>query len=160
MHNYAIQYLAHKKYPPNVGARPFWNSAGPLTPIKPKLVEYLQAIDYRLSILKDTLRDNFNGIIVKSVLQGLFKEYDTTKTYQSQKKAAQDIMLAMDEDLCKQYGDMSRDVLENIDMTTEANLQTLAALAVMELQFMLGCGIGWRTSGGGGDGGAERSRSQ
>ncbi len=36
-------------------------------------------------------------------------------------------------------------------MTTEANLKTLSALAVMELQFVLGCGIVRTTRGGGGE---------
>ncbi len=49
----------------------------------------------------------------------------------------------MDKDLCKQYEKMSKEALESIDKSAEANIDHLAALAVMELQFMRGCGIGW-----------------
>ncbi len=62
----------------------------------------------------------------------------------------QDILLAMDKALCKQYGKMSKEALEKIDKSAEANIEHLAALAVIELQFMRGCGIGWGASGGGG----------
>jgi hypothetical protein len=36
-------------------------------------------------------------------------------------------MLAMDEGMCKLYGDTSRVFQKNIDVTTEANLETLAS---------------------------------
>ncbi len=120
VHNYAMQYIGKKKF-----GKSFWSSAGPLAPIRTKFEAYLQGIDYRLKILEDTPRNNFNGTIVKSVQLGLFKDYDTKLTYQNQKKAAQDVMLAMDEDLCKQYGKMSTDFLTNIDVTTEANIGLL-----------------------------------
>lgn len=151
LHNYAIAYLAHKKFPPAVGAKPFWASPSVITAIKPKYMEYLQAIPYRLKILKETPRNNFKDTIVKTVQEGLFKDFDKNKHFLAQPKPVkQDIPLAMDEALCTQYGKMSKEALENIDKSAEANLEHLAALAVIELQFMRGCEIGWGASGGGG----------
>ena len=153
LHNYAIAYLAHKKYPPAAGAKSFWDQPSAIAALKPKYVEYLQAIPYRLKILKEIPRNNFNDTVVKTVQGGLFKDFDKTKHYFSQPPqnvVKQDILLAMDTDLCEQYMNMSKEALENIDKSAEANIQHLAALAVIELQFMHGCGIGWGPSGGGG----------
>ncbi len=72
MHNYAIAYLAHKKFPPAAGAKSFWDHPSVIAAIKPKYVEYLQAIAYRLEILKETPRNNFNDTIVKTVQEGLY----------------------------------------------------------------------------------------
>ena len=119
--------------------------------MRPKYVQYLQAIDHRLKILEETPRNNFNDTIVKTVQEGLYKDFDTRKHFFRQlKPVKQDILLAMDEALCEQYGEMSKEALINIDKSDEANIELLAALAVMELQFMRGCGIAWGASGGGG----------
>jgi hypothetical protein len=151
LHNYAIAYLAHNNIPPTPGAKPFWDHPSVIAAIKPKYVEYLQAIAYRLKILKETPRNNFNDTIVKTVQEGLFKDFDVRKHFLDQPKPVkQDILLAMDKALCQQYGKMSKEALENIDKSAEENIQHLAALAIIELQFMRGCGIGWGTSGGGG----------
>ena len=55
LHNYAIAYLAHNNIPPTPGAKPFWDHPSVIAAIKPKYVEYLQAIAHRLKILKETL---------------------------------------------------------------------------------------------------------
>ena len=60
VHNYALQYLADKKYN---SAKPFWNSAAPLSAIKTKLIQYLQGIDNRSRMQKNTPCNNFNGIV-------------------------------------------------------------------------------------------------
>ena len=151
VHNYAIAYLAHKKFPPAAGAKPFWDNPSVIVAIKPKYVEYLKAIPYRFKILEETPRNNFKDTIVKTVQEGLFKDFDTKLHFLRQPTAAkQDILLAMDKDLCELYRDMSQEALINIDKSAEDNIQHLATLAIMELQFMRGCGIGWGASGGGG----------
>ena len=151
VHNYAIAYLAHKKFHPAAGAIPFWDNPSVIVAIKPKYVEYLKAIPYRFKILEETPRNNFKDTIVKTVQEGLFKDFDTKLHYLRQPTAAkQDILLAMDKDLCELYRDMSQEALINIDKSAEDNIQHLATLAVMELQFMHGCGIEWGASGGGG----------
>jgi hypothetical protein len=66
LHNYAIAYLAHDKIPPTTGAISFWNSPTVIAALKPRYTEYLQAIDYRLKILKETPRNNFKDTIVKT----------------------------------------------------------------------------------------------
>ena len=76
VHNYAIQFLGLKKYSSRT---PFWTSAPPLGPIKAKFIEYLQGIEYRLRILSETPRENFNNTIVKVTEQGLFVEYESKK---------------------------------------------------------------------------------
>ena len=151
VHNYAIAYLAHKKFHPDAGAKPFWDHPSVIVAIKPKYVEYLKAIPYRFKILEETPRNNFKDTIVKTVQEGLFKDFDTKLHFLRQPKAAkQDILLAMDKDLCELYRDMSQEALINIDKSAEDNIQHLATLAIMELQFMRGCGIEWGASGGGG----------
>ena len=144
MHNYAIQFLGLKKYS---GRTPFWTSAPPLGPIKAKFIEYLQGIEYRLRILSETPRENFNNTIVKVTEQGLFVEYESKKTWQAQTRHAKEIELAMDKELCRLYGESSRDFQKNIEVSTKSNIELLSTLAVMELQFMHGCGIGWKQSG-------------
>ena len=161
VHNYAIQFLALKKY--NGRTPTFWSqtpSPHPVGPIKAKLAEYLQGIDHRLKILSDTPRNNFNGTIVKCVQKGLLADYDTKKAYDKQKTAEQDILLAMDEGTCDLYGESSRAFEKNIDVASKENIELLASLAVMELQFMLGCGIGWSTGGDDNDTAAGPAISQ
>ncbi len=75
--DYAIAYLAHKKFPPAAGAISFWTSPTVIAAIKPKYVEYLQVIAYRLKILKETPRNKFKDTISKTVQEGLFKDLDT-----------------------------------------------------------------------------------
>ncbi len=55
----------------------------------------------------------------------------------------------MDKQLCKLYGESSRDFSRNIDPHAKQNIELLANLAVMELQFMHGCALDWRASSGG-----------
>ncbi len=42
----------------------------------------------------------------------------------------------MNKQLCKLYGESSRDFANNVDAHTKQNIELLANLAVMELQFM------------------------
>lgn len=144
MHNYAIQFLGLKKYSAKAQ---FWSSAPPLGPIKAKFIEYLQGIEYRLRILSETPRENFANTIVKVTVQGLFVEYETKKTIQAQTRHAKVIELAMDKELCRLYGESSREFEKNIEVSTKSNIELLCTLAVMELQFMHGCGVGWKQSG-------------
>ena len=44
LHNYAIAYLAHKKYPPAAGAKSFWDQPSAIAALKPKYVEYKQSL--------------------------------------------------------------------------------------------------------------------
>ena len=151
VHNYAVAYLGHKKFPPSPGAKSFWDQPSVIVAIKAKYVEYLKAIKYRAKLLKKTPRNNSKDTSVKTVVQeGLFKDFDTRFHYFSQTTENQEIPLAMDRALRKQYKKMSKEALENIDKSEEANIQHLAALAIIELQFMHGCGVDWRASGGGG----------
>ena len=151
VHNYALAYLGHKKYPPSPGAKSFWDQPSVIVAIKAKYVEYLKAIRHRAKLLKKTPRNNSKDTSVKTVVQeGLFKDFDTRFHYFSQTTENQEIPLAMDRALRKQYKKMSKEALENIDKSEEANIEHLVSLAVIELQFMHGCGIGWGPSGGGG----------
>ena len=151
VHNYALAYLGHKKFPPSPGAKSFWDQPSVIVAIKAKYVEYLKAIKYRAKLLKKTPRKNSKDTSVKTVVQeGLFKDFDTRFHYFSQTTENQEIPLAMDRALRKQYKKMSKEALENIDKSEEANIEHLVSLAVIELQFMHGCGVDWRASGGGG----------
>ena len=77
LHNYAIAYLAHKKFPPTPGAKSFWDQPSVIVAIKAKYVEYLKAIPHRVKILKETPRNNSKDTIVKTAVQeGLFKDFD------------------------------------------------------------------------------------
>jgi hypothetical protein len=55
----------------------------------------------------------------------------------------------MDKQLCKLFGESSRDFSRNIDPHAKQNIELLANLAVMELQFVHGCALDWRASSGG-----------
>ncbi len=50
----------------------------------------------------------------------------------------------MDKQLCKLYRESSRNFAQNIDVTTKQNIELLANLAVMELQFMHCCALNSR----------------
>jgi hypothetical protein len=104
LHNYAIQYLAHRKFDPE-----FWKSAGQLNAIKPKYVAYLEGIDYQTKLLEDTQCSDSdlsgNKSKLKITLKGLFADYDLKKkNYQGQIPKDQTINLVMDKQLCKLYG--------------------------------------------------------
>jgi len=119
--------------------------------IKPKYLAYLDSIDHRLKVLKETPRikpkdDKSNtNIFVK----GFFKEYDPAKSFQKQITTDVEIQLSMDDGMRALYGDCSRDVAQNMkkrvhdSVQAEANLEALVSLAVMELQFIHGCNIDW-----------------
>ena len=160
LHNYAIQYLAIEKY--KSGKTQFWNSAGPLVAIKPKLVAYLEGIDFRLKLLEEKPRLDFDKITTNVTVRGLFKIYQKHKSYQSQETKPQRIELAMDAVQCRVYGECSRAFAEKIDDSSEENIKALAALAVMELQFMHGCTVEWsrRDGEGGAAAGAASSSPQ
>lgn len=82
------------------------------------------------------------------------------KPYDKHKTAEQDILLAMDKETCVLYGESTRALEKNIDVDSKEKIELLAPSAVMELQFMLGCGIGWSTSGDDNDTAAGPAISQ
>jgi len=158
LHNYAIQYVALAKY--KGGKTPFWTSAAPLTAIKPKFESYLKGIDYRLKLLEENPRLDIEKTSTSVTVRGLFSVYDRSKTYQSQPQSNQRIDLAMDELQCRAYGDCSRAFAKDIDVSSEKNINALAALAVMELQFMHGCAVDWSKRGGDGGTASGAASSQ
>ena len=157
VHNHAVQYLARDK---NNGCPvKFW--ATPIAAIKPKYVQYLKSIDYRLKVLEDTPRTNSGDKTTHKVtVKGLFSDFNTAKSYVQQTPLDQKIELVMDKELCRLYGDSSREIAKNIDVATTTNIEALANLAIMELQFMIGCTVDWRKSNGNGGKAASASESQ
>ena len=124
MHNYALAYLGHKKFPPSPGAKSFWDQPSVIVAIKAKYVEYLKAIKYRAKLLKKTPRNNSKDTSVKTVVQeGLFKDFDIRYHYFSQTTENQEIPLAMDRALRKQYKKMSIElwrILTNLKRPTSS----------------------------------------
>jgi hypothetical protein len=78
LHNYAIQYL--KKFKGR--KTPYWNSTGPLVAIKPKLIAYLEGIDFRLKLLEETPRLEFAKTTTSVTVKGLFSVHNKSKTNQ------------------------------------------------------------------------------
>ncbi len=70
--------------------------------------------------------------------------------------------MVVDKKLCKLYRERSWDFAQNIDVDTKKNIELLANLAVMALQFMHCCALDWRkrASYGGAAAGTCASDSQ
>ena len=139
IHNYGLKYLAEGKFTSS-----YWTSAGPLGAIKPKFEAYLKGIDHRTNLLKETPRKEAERGEVKITVKGFFKEFHPVKSYQRQIQSDVPIDLIMDEGTCGLYGDCSRDMAAKIDDHSKENIESLVALAVMELQFFRGSDVDWK----------------
>ena len=117
--------------------------------IKPKFEAYLEGIEYRLKLLESTPRKRATDGKSTVLVKGFFKEYIPNKTYQKQTATEIPVDLLMDDGICQLYGNLSKEVAQNMKAPdpahNEENLQALVTLAVMELQFFCGCDVEWKT---------------
>ena len=139
IHNLALKYLAEGKF-----TAVFWKSHALLNPIKAKYTAYLKGIDHRLKVLKETPRTEADRGNNTFVTKGLFRDYQTKLKYQEQPQSEIPIELAMDEDMCRLYGQCSREFQLKLDVHEKSNMEALVSLAVMELQFMHGSDVEWK----------------
>jgi hypothetical protein len=97
-----------------------------------------------LKVLKETPRTEAHRGDNTFVTKELFSDYQTKLKYQEQLQSDIPIELAMDEDMCKVYGDCSKEIQRKLDVHDKSNMEALVSLAAMELQFMHGSDVEWK----------------